>query len=128
MKWKTYVYERVPYYNPRIRNFRYHYRYLVKKDIGGERKIRSIHPQRSLILSPFVPILKIVGCTGIYDIVKKYLTDKESKEIIAFAESKIVRPLPISSIDTWFWDTSLSQAMNIYMKSQMISALFDMIG
>ena len=28
VKGKTYVYERIPYYNPRIRNTSYHYRYV----------------------------------------------------------------------------------------------------
>ena len=85
------------------------------------RKIRIILPKRSLIPGPFVPIMKIVGDTGIYDILKKHLTDEESKEIIAIATSKIVRPLPVSSVDTWFEGTSLSRTMNIEIKSQKIS-------
>ena len=36
---KTYVYERIPYYNPKIRNTSYHYRYVGRKDDGRVRKI-----------------------------------------------------------------------------------------
>jgi len=55
-KGKTYVYERVPYYNPRIKNTSYHYRYMGKKDNGGTRKVRIILPRRSLIHGPLIPI------------------------------------------------------------------------
>jgi transposase len=128
VKGKTYVYERVPYYNPRIRNTSYHYRYVGRKDNGETRKIRSALPRRSLIHGTFIPIMKIVNDMGIVDMLKKHLTETESKEIIAIAVSKIVRPLPLASIDTWFEGTSLSRTMNVDLKSQRISDLLDRIG
>ena len=64
VKGKTYVYERIPYYNPKIRNTSYHYRYVGRKDDGGIRKIRSVLPMRSLIHGPFIPIMKIVKEMG----------------------------------------------------------------
>ena len=67
MKGKTFVYERVPYYNPRIRNTSYHYRYVGRKDHGEIRKIRNALPIRSLIHGPFIPIMKIVNDIGIVD-------------------------------------------------------------
>ena len=42
--------------------------------------------------------------------------------------SKIVRALPVSSIDIWFEGTSLSGTMNVHLKSQRISELLDRIG
>ena len=65
VKGKTYVYERIPYYNPRIRNTSYHYRYVGTKDDGGIRKIRSVLPRRSLIHGPFIPIMKALREMGI---------------------------------------------------------------
>ncbi len=53
---KTYVHERVLYYNPKIKNTSYHCRYVGRKDNGETRKIRSILPRRSLIHGPFIPI------------------------------------------------------------------------
>ena len=87
VKGKTYVYERVPYYNPKIRNAGYHYRYVGRKDDGGIRKIRSVSPRRSLIYRPFIPIMNIVNDLGIADMLKKHLTESESKGIIAIAVS-----------------------------------------
>ena len=66
MKGKTYVYGRVPYYDPRIQNISYHYTYVGKRDNGETRKIMGILLKRSLIHGPFVPIMKIVGDTSIY--------------------------------------------------------------
>ena len=128
VKGKTYVYERVPYYNPKIKNTSYHYRYVGRKDNGGIRKIRSALPIRSLIHGPFIPIMKIVNDIGIVDMLERHLTDMESREIIAIAVSKIVRPLPLASVGTWFEGTSLSRTMDVDLKSQRISDLLDRIG
>ena len=128
VKGKTYVYERIPYYNPKIRNTSYHYRYVGRRDDGGIRKIRSVLPKRSLIHGPFIPIINIVREMGIEEMLKKHLTQTESMEIIAIAVSKIVRPLPLASIDTWFDGTSLSRTMGVDLKSQRISELLDRIG
>ncbi len=46
--------------------------------------------------------MKIVNDMGIVDMLKKHPTETESKEIIAIAVSKIVLPLPLASIDSWF--------------------------
>ena len=128
VKGKTYVYERIPYYNSKIRNTSYHYRYVGRKDNGEIKKIRSVLPMRSLIHGPFIPIMKIVGEMGIEEMLEKHLTETESKEIIAIAVSKIVRPLPLSSIDAWFSGTSLSRTLSVDLKSQRISELLDRIG
>ena len=88
------MYVRVPYYNPKIRNTSYHYRYIGRKDNGETRKNRSVLPRRNLIHGPFIPIMKIVNDLGIADMLERYLTESESKEIIAIAVSKIdVLPL-----------------------------------
>ena len=44
MKGKTYVYGRVQYFNPKIRNISYHYRHVGRKDNGWIRKIRGALP------------------------------------------------------------------------------------
>ena len=128
VKGKTYVYERVPYYNPKIRNTSYHYKYVGRNDNGKIRKIRSVLPRRSLIHGPFIPIMKVFKEMGIKEMLKKHLTEAESREIIAIAVSKIVRPLPLASIGIWFDGTSLSRTMNVDLKPQRISDLLDRIG
>ncbi len=59
---------------------------------------------------------------------KKHLTDMESRVIIAIAVSKIVRPLPLASIGTWFDGTSLYRTMGVDLKSQRILELLDRMG
>lgn len=67
IKGKTYVYERVPYHNSKIKNTSYHYRYVGRKDNGGTRKVRNVLPRRSLIHGPFIPIMSIVNAFRIAD-------------------------------------------------------------
>ena len=128
VKGKTYVYERVPYYNPKIQNTSYHYRYVGRKDNGETRKVRSVLPRRSLIHGPFIPIMGIVNAFGIEETLRKHLTENESMQLIAMAVSKVVRPLPVSSLDTWFEGTSLSRSMNVNLESRRMSELLDRIG
>jgi hypothetical protein len=128
VKGKTYVYERVPYYNPKIRNTSYPYRYVGRKDNGETKKIRSVLPRSSLVHGPFIPIMKIVRDMGIEEMLEKHITETESREIVAIAVSKIVRPLPLASIDTWFDGTSLSRTLGVDLRSQRISELLDRIG
>ncbi len=72
--------------------------------------------------------MKIVKDIGIADMLEKHLTESESKEILAIAVSKIVRPLSLTYIDTWFEGTSLSRTLDVDLKSQSISDLLDRIG
>ena len=81
-----------------------------------------------MIQGPLIPMMKIVRGTGIEKMLKKHLADMESMEIIAIAASNNVRPLPLSSIDTWFGGTSLSRTMDVDMKSQPTSDLLDRKG
>ena len=72
--------------------------------------------------------MKIVNDIGIVDMLERHLTESESMEIIAIAVSKIVRPLPLTSVGTWFEGTSLSRKLGVDLKSQLISDLLDRIG
>ncbi|MCL4345180.1 MAG: hypothetical protein M1496_02310 [Candidatus Thermoplasmatota archaeon] len=64
--------------------------------------------------------MDIVNAFGIEEIHKKNLTENESMQTISMAVSKVVRPLPASSLETWFDGTSLSRSMNINLESQLI--------
>ena len=67
----TYVYERESYYNSRIKNTSYRYRYVGKKEGGETRRIRSTLPRRSPIHGPFIPLLGISKSLGIEELLKK---------------------------------------------------------
>ncbi|MHB1440289.1 MAG: IS1634 family transposase [Cuniculiplasma sp.] len=128
VKGEIYVYDRTPYYDPVTRNTKYHYRY-VGKETGGEiRKVRSVLPRRSLIYGPFIPILAITDQIGLHDMLKSYLTEEESKKTIAIAISKVVRPLPMSSIQTWYEGTYLSTVFPANLDSRRNSEFMEKIG
>ena len=87
---KIYVYEREPYYNSRIKNTSNRYSYVGNKENG---KIRITLPRRSLIHGPFIPLLGIVREASLEELL--------SKQLLAMTISKIVRPLLLSSLETW---------------------------
>lgn len=101
----------MPYYNPGIRNTSYHYRYIGTSQNGETRIVRSI------IHGPFTPLTVITKAFGIEEMLNKHLTEYESMQVIAMAISKIVRLLPISSLETWLYGTSLSRSMKVNLES-----------
>ena len=111
-----------------IKNTKYHYKYAGKETDGDVRKVSSVLPKRSLIYGQFIPILDIVNHIGIQDILKSYLTNEESQKILALAILKVVRPLPMSSVKTWYEGTHLSTLFPVGMDSQRNSDLMDKIG
>lgn len=124
----TYVYERTPYYDPAIKNTKYHYKYVGRETGGEVKKVRSVIPRRSLVYGPFIPVLSIVESFGIKEILNRYLAEDETQRILALAISKVVRPLPMSSIPLWYEGTYLSVTMPAGLRSQRISELMEKIG
>lgn len=125
---RTYVYERTPYYDPIIKNTKYRYRYIGKYVDGKVTTVRSVLPRASIVYGPFIPMLDIVKECGIKRLLDKYLTEDESNAILSLAIAKVVRPLPLRSIGSWYEGTYLSKAFPADMSSQRVSELLDKIG
>ena len=124
----VYIYDRTPYYDPSLKNTKYHYSY-VGKEIGGEvKRVRSVLPKRSLIYGPFIPLMEIVRELGLNEMLLEHLTPQEMNRMIALSLCKIVRPLPMDSIQTWFDGTYLSEEMPANISSQRNSELMEKIG
>jgi len=123
-----YVYDRTPYYDPATRNTKYHYAYVGKESGGEVRKVRSVLPRRSLMYGPFVPLMDIVKAYGLRDLLERYLTLSESNAILSLAIGKIVRPLPMRSLGSWYEGTHLSKALPADLSSQSVSRLMEKIG
>ncbi|OWP56688.1 MAG: hypothetical protein B2I17_04630 [Thermoplasmatales archaeon B_DKE] len=87
----TYVYERTPYYDPTIKNTKYHYKYVGRETGGEVKKVRSFFLRRSLIYGPFIPLLTVVESLGMNDILNRHLTGEETQKLLALAISKVVR-------------------------------------
>ena len=124
----VYVYDRTPYYDPSIKNTKYHYSYVGKEDNEEVKRVRSTLPKRSLIYGPFIPLLLIIQELGLQDILMAHLTPDETNRVMALSICKIVRPLPMSSIQAWYGGTYLSIAMPANLTSQRNSELMEKIG
>ena len=78
------------------------------------------YPQRKLDPWPVCPLLGIVREASLEELLSKHLTEHESKQLLAVAISKIVRPFPLSSLETWYDGKSLSRSLGVEMKSRRI--------
>ena len=125
---RTYVYERTPHYDPIIKNTKYRYRYIGKYVDGKITTVRSVLPRASIVYGPFIPMLDIVKECGIKRLLDKYLTEDESNAILSLAIAKVVRPLPLRSIGSWYEGTYLSKALPADMSSKRVRELLDKIG
>jgi transposase len=124
----VYVYERTPYYDSKTKNTKYHYRYAGKETGGEVKKVRSLLPRRSLIYGPFIPLLSMVREIGMLEMLQEHLSREDAQKILAIAISKVVRPLPMRSIETWYDGTYLSTLFPVNLHSQRISELMQRIG
>ncbi len=64
---RIYVYDRTPYYDSRIKNTEYHYKYIGTEIKGRAKRTGSVLPRRSLIYIPFIPLLKITDSIGLME-------------------------------------------------------------
>ncbi|MGC8725540.1 MAG: IS1634 family transposase, partial [Thermoplasmata archaeon] len=78
VKKNSYYYERTPYYDPVIKNTKYHYKYIGKMIDGKISKVRSTLPKASYIYGPFIPLLKIVKDLQLDQILNKFLSKEET--------------------------------------------------
>ena len=72
--------------------------------------------------------MEIVRDMGIMDILKMHLTEQEARHVLTLAVSKVVRPLPQASINTWYDGTHLSVLMPASLTSQRNGDLMEKIG
>jgi hypothetical protein len=97
----VYYYERTPYYDPALKNTKYHYKYIGKMVDGKISKVRSTLPKASYIYGPFIPLLKIVKDLQIDTILEKFLNKQETELVLSIAMAKVVRALPIKNTALW---------------------------
>jgi len=124
----VYYYERTPYYDPALKNTKYHYKYIGKMVDGKISKVRSTLPKASYIYGPFIPLLKIVKDLQIDTILEKFLNKQETELVLSIAMAKVVRALPIKNTALWLQGTYLSKRFNINPSASELSRLIDKIG
>lgn len=72
--------------------------------------------------------MNIVREMDLKDMLKTYLTEDEVNRVMALALSKIVRPLPQNSMQSWYEGTYISTIIPANLSSPRNSELMEKIG
>jgi transposase len=134
---KEYWYEDTPYYDNEKKQIRYHSRYLGKNVNGVPLKVRTevseteshSAPRAAHTYGHLLPLQEIIQDLHLDDYLKGTATEQDAQTILALALNRIVRPMAMHSIQTWYEETSLIlDNPELQLNSQRISELLSEIG
>ena len=112
-----YWYEDTPYYNPEKKQTRYHSKYLGKNVNGVPVKVRtedtpgpsiSAVPKEAFTHGNLLPLKKIIQELHIDSPLPKLASENEKETILALAINRILHPVAMHLISTWYEESSLS--------------------
>lgn len=123
----TYVYERTPYYNPAIKTQNIS---ISMQAVKRQEKLkRQDHLSRKVTdLSHFYTCFVRSGKPRHEGYPHHHLTGGEGNETLALVISKVVKPLPMGSISTWYEGPYRIVAIPANFKSQRVSDLPENTG
>ncbi len=122
-----YIYEITPYYDPKTKKIRQKSKYLGKNVNGKPVRVRSRNPRRVLSYGEFIPLLSIIKELGIEEALLELLSEKDAKAVLVLALNRVVRPLPLYHVSSWYEGTILSD-WDVAVSSQSLSKLLDRIS
>lgn len=124
-----YLYEITPYYDPKTKRIRHRSKYLGKNVGGKAVKVRVKPPRMSYSYGEFLPLLDIIKDLKLAEILSQHLTEKEVKVILTLAQNRILQPLALYHIASWYEGTILSRVYgHLPLSSQSLSNLLNQIG
>jgi transposase len=134
---KEYWYEDTPYYNNEKKQIRYHSRYLGKNVHGVPLKVRTdvseterhSAPRTAHTYGHLIPLQAIIQDLHLDEYLKGTATEPDKQSILALALNRVVRPMAMHNIQTWYEETSLIlDHSDLPLTSQNISELLSEIG
>lgn len=124
-----YLYEITPYYDPKTKKTKQKSKYLGKKVGGKPVRVRQKLPKMSYNYGEFVPLLPIIQGLRMEEILGSFLPEKDAKALLALALNRVVRPLAMSHIESWYDGTVLSRMYGeLPLSSQSLSNLLHRVG
>jgi transposase len=137
---KEYWYEDTPYYDKERKQIRHTSKYLGK-NIGGKpvkvrqelidnpKSLMDTSPRRSFNYGELLPLLDIIKELHIDGYLNDLFNGMEKDMLITLCINRIVRPMAMYNIKTWYEASALSLDFpDLPITSQNISELFEKIG
>ena len=118
-----------PYYDSKTKKTRHRSRYLGKDIDGKPKRMRQTLPRHIYSWGEFQPLMKILDEYKIEDNLTRYLSEKEANTLITLALNRVVRPLAMHQINSWYDGTYLLKKYGeLPLSSQTLSTLLDKVG
>jgi transposase len=126
---KEYFYEVTPYYDPKSKRIRHKSKYLGKNIKGKPVRLRSKIPQHSYAYGEYIPLFAITQELKIEEILTWYLPQEQNHALLTIAYNRVLRPLALCHIRSWYEGTMLSKNYgDLPLSSQSLSKLLERIG
>jgi len=136
IKGKEYWYEDTPYYDPEKKQIRHKSRYLGKNINGIPVKVRTegapgiaAVPTEAHTHGNLLPLQDIIRELRIDEYLAGLTHEQEQETILALACNRIIRPLALHQVATWYEESSLVLTHpDLPLSSQSISELLARLG
>jgi transposase len=126
-----YLYEITYYYDKASKRTRQHSKYLGKSVDGKPVKVREISgvPKMALNYGEFLPCFATAEAYNLKNQLGHSLTEKEVNAVLTLAFNRVLRPLAMNQIGSWYEGTILSAKYpDTPLSSQYLSNLLVKIG
>jgi len=124
-----YVYEITPYYDKQTKNSKQKSKYLGTLVNGDIRRPRSSPPRSSFDYGEFLPFMKVMDELSVKSILHSLLPRQEADSVLTLALNRLVRPVAMMNVRTWFEGTYLSKLYgDLPISSQNLSEFMDRLG
>lgn len=137
IKGKEYWYEDTPYYDPKTKQIRHTSRYLGKNIDGKPVKVRTEMVGTSITSIPtqayshgsFLPLQAIISELRLDEYLSSLTSEAEKNVILALSMSRVVRPMAMHLVSSWYEETSLFLTKpDLPLSSQQISKILSDLG
>ena len=124
-----YAYEITPYYDKESKHIRQHSKYLGKYEDGKIKRVGYTLLVSAYDYGELVPFLKIEEDLKVNEILQTLLPEDVAHTVIALAINRIVSPVSMDNLKTWYDRTYLSQVYgSLSLSSQSLSNLLKKLG
>ena len=124
-----YAYEITPYYDKESKRIRQHSKYLGKYEDGKIKRVSYTLPVSAYDYGELLPFLKIGEDLKLNEILQTILPEDATHTVIALAINRIVSPVSLDNLKTWYDRTHLSNLYgSLSLSSQSISNLLRKLG
>jgi len=126
-----YLYEITYYYDKASKRTRQHSRYLGKAVDGKPVKVREIAgtPKMALSYGEFLPCFSAGEEYDLEHRLGVYLSEQEVQAVLALAYNRVIRPLAMHHIASWYQGTVLAEKYpHLPLSSQSLSNLLVKVG